>query len=95
GNHTMSLNWSLAYTYGYSKDLSNGIRNSWESNYNLNPSITPNNSQLAFSNFDLRHRIVGTISTTQYWDNKNATSFTFFYSGQSGNPYTLVYQSAP
>ncbi|MFX7098639.1 hypothetical protein ABTH97_19910, partial [Acinetobacter baumannii] len=57
--------------------------------------ITPNSSQLAFSNFDLRHRIVGTISTTQYWDNKNATSFTLFYSGQSGNPYTLVYQSAP
>ena len=94
-NYNMNMYWSLAYTYGYSKDVSNGIRNSWESNYNLNPSVTPNTSQMAFSNFDLRHRIVGTFSTTIYWNPKNASTVSFFYSGQSGNPYSLVYQSAP
>ncbi|MBX9784305.1 MAG: carboxypeptidase regulatory-like domain-containing protein [Chitinophagaceae bacterium] len=90
-----SINWSLAYTYGYSKDLSNGIRNSWESNYSVNPAINPNSPQLSFSNFDLRHRIVGVLSNTYKWNAMNATSLTFFYSGQSGNPYTPVYVGNP
>ena len=95
GNHKLNLNWSLAYTYGQSKDMSNGIRNSWESNYNLNPSIAPNTPQLSNSNFDLRHRIVGSIATGFVWNERHTTSIAFVYAGQSGNPYSLIYQSAP
>jgi hypothetical protein len=94
-NNAIDLNWSFAYTYGKSKDISNGIRNSWESNFNLNPAISPNNPQLGFSNFDLRNRIVGTISMAMHWSEMNTTSAALFYSGQSGSPYTLIYQSAP
>ena len=95
GGKTINLNWSLAYTYGMSKDVTNGIRNSWESSYNVNPSIIPSNSALAFSNFDLRHRIVGSISTALGWNRTNATTLSFFYAAQSGSPYSIVYQSAP
>jgi hypothetical protein len=95
GGHVLNFNWSAAYTYGYSKDVTNGIRNSWESSYNVNPSIVPGNSALAYSNFDLRHRIVATLGGTFVWNQVNATSLSFFYGGQSGNPYSLVYQSAP
>jgi hypothetical protein len=95
GSHMLNLNWSAAYTFGYSKDVSNGIRNSWESNFNLNPTISPNNSPLAFSNFDLRNRFVGTFSANLAWNKKNITSLSFFYAGQSGNPYSIIYQSAP
>ncbi len=91
----MGINWSVAYTYGESRDISNGIRNSWESNFNLNPSVTPNSSALSYSNFDLRHRIVATFGALCKWNETNSTSITFFYSGASGNPYSLVYQSAP
>ena len=91
----LDLNWSLAYTYGKSKDVSNGIRNSWESNFNLNPTIDPNQTQIGYSNFDLRSRIVGTFGTNFHWNQMNTTSVTFFYSGQTGNPYTLIYQGAP
>ena len=94
-NMLLDMNWSLAYTYGQSKDISNGIRNSWESNYNLNPAITPNSPQLGFSNFDLRNRIVATLGSGFHWNKMNTTSLTFFYAGQSGSPYTLIYQSAP
>ncbi len=93
GAHTLNLNWSAAYTYGMSKDISNGIRNSFQSNYEVNPAIVPNNPQLSYSNFDLRHRIVGTFGANLVWNAKNATSLTFFYSGQSGSPYTVVYNS--
>ncbi|MCX6315192.1 MAG: carboxypeptidase regulatory-like domain-containing protein [Sphingobacteriales bacterium] len=95
GSHLLDVNWSLAYTYGVSKDISNGIRNSWESNFNLNPAIAPNDPQLGYSNFDLRNRIVGTFGGNFHWNTMNTTSLTFYYAGQSGNPYTLVYQSAP
>jgi len=96
GTHALlNMNWSVAYTYGLSKDVSNGIRNSWSSNYELNPTINPENSPLAYSNFDLRHRIVATVGGTLNWNEYNATSLTFFYSGQSGSPYSVIYTNAP
>ena len=93
GRHLLNINWSAAYTYGMSKDLSNGIRNSFQSNYEVNPAIVPGSPQLSYSNFDLRHRIVGTLGGNFIWNEKNATSLTFFYSGQSGSPYSMVYAS--
>jgi hypothetical protein len=80
---------------GKSKDISNGIRNSWESNFNLNPAISPNSPQLGYSNFDLRNRFVATVATNWHWNSKQTTSLAFFFAAQSGSPYTLVYQSAP
>jgi len=91
--HALNLNWSVAYTYGVSKDISNGIRNSFQSNYELNPAIVPGNASLAYSNFDLRHRIVATASFNFLWNEHHATSLSFFYAGQSGSPYTVVYSN--
>jgi carboxypeptidase family protein len=90
----LSISWSAAYTYGVSKDVSNGIRNSFQSNYELNPSINPENTPLAYSNFDLRHRIVATLGGALHWNEYQTTSLNFFYSGQSGNPYSLIYTNA-
>jgi hypothetical protein len=95
GTRLFNMNWSAAYTYGMSKDVTNGIRNSWESSFNVNPSIIPGNSALAFSNFDLRDRVVATWSGNLIWNQSNSTSLSFFYSGISGSPYSLIYQSAP
>ena len=91
GRRTLNWNWNIAYTYGYSKDVSNGIRNSWSSNFEVNPAIIANNPQLAYSNFDLRHRIVATSSLGMKWNPNNTTSLAIFYSAQSGSPYTVVY----
>jgi hypothetical protein len=91
--HHLGINWSVAYTYGMSKDISNGIRNSFQSNFEVNPAIIPNNAPLAFSNFDLRHRIVATFGGTMNWNESNSTSLSFFYAGQSGSPYSVVYNS--
>ena len=95
GRHKFNMGWSAAYTYGKSKDITNGIRNSWESSYNVNPTNVPGNSSLAYSNFDLRHRIVATWSGNMIWNAKHSSTLSFFYSGQSGNPYSVIYQSAP
>ena len=92
---SFSYNWSAAYTYGQSKDLANGIRNSMQSNWDYNPAVSPNNPQLGYSNFDLRHHIVATLGGSMNWNERNTTSLHFFYSGQSGSPYSLIYASAP
>jgi hypothetical protein len=86
-----SINATLAYTYGHSKDVTNGIRNSMESNWQLNQALNPNNPGLANSNFDIRNRIVSTFNYMVNWDaeKKYTANFTFFFSAQSGNPYTF------
>ncbi|MES2062622.1 MAG: carboxypeptidase regulatory-like domain-containing protein [Bacteroidota bacterium] len=92
-----SLNFTVAYTYGHSKDVTNGIRNSMESNWQLNQALNPNNPGLANSNFDIRNRIVSTLNFKHDWDaSQNYTAnFSFFFSAQSGNPYTYgFYPSA-
>jgi hypothetical protein len=72
-----------AYTYGVAKDITNGIRNSMESNWTLNQSLTPNDAQLAYSNFDIRHRIVSQVT----YKIKN-TQISFLLNSQSGVPFT-------
>jgi hypothetical protein len=90
-NFPMGFGFSTAYTYGKSFDITNGIRNSMESNWQLNQSLTPNDPQLAYSNFDIRNRIVGTINYRQVWNPHNATTVTLFYSLQSGTPFSWGY----
>jgi hypothetical protein len=94
---TSALNVTVAYTYGHSKDVTNGIRNSMESNWQLNQALNPNNPGLANSNFDIRNRIVSTVNFRHDWDvaQNYTANFSFFFSGQSGNPYTYgFYPSA-
>ncbi|MFP5039496.1 carboxypeptidase regulatory-like domain-containing protein [Parasediminibacterium sp. JCM 36343] len=80
----------VAYTFGHSKDITNGIRNSMESNWQLNPSLSPNNPSLANSNFDIRNRIVSTINYRQDWNTKGkyVSNFALFFSAATGAPFT-------
>ncbi|MFT4033049.1 MAG: carboxypeptidase regulatory-like domain-containing protein [Siphonobacter sp.] len=89
--YTSGFGFSAAYTYGKSYDISNGIRNSMESNWQLNQSLTPNDPKLAYSNFDVRSRIVGTLNYRYQWNETNNTTVSLFYSFQSGSPFTWGY----
>lgn len=84
------LNVNVAYTYGHSKDITNGIRNSMESNWQLNQALSPNNPGLAYSNFDIRHRIVSTANYRLDWnkDNRFVSTFSMFFSSASGLPFS-------
>jgi len=87
-SYLFGLNISFAYTYGVSKDVSNGIRNSMESNWQLNQALNPNNPGLAFSNFDIRHRFVFNASYSRRWNETWKSSVTLFIGAQSGSPFT-------
>ncbi|NSL85904.1 TonB-dependent receptor [Chitinophaga sp. Mgbs1] len=83
GFHFMS-----AYTYGKSKDISNGIRNSMESNWQLNQALNPNDPALAYSNFDIRHRIIAMTGYERSWSARWRSVISLFFSAQSGSPFT-------
>jgi len=81
---------NAAYTYGKSKDVTNGIRNSMESNWQLNQALNPNNPQAAYSNFDIRSRIVSNLNYHFVSPSKTfASNFSIFFSAASGTPYSF------
>ncbi|MBN9380938.1 MAG: TonB-dependent receptor [Chitinophagaceae bacterium] len=91
------LDVSSAYTYGQSKDIANGIRNSMESNWQLNQSLNPNNASLAWSNFDVRHRIIAMANYhTVYGEQRRyQTNINLFFSATSGAPFTYGFVNSP
>lgn len=85
---------TLAYTYGKSKDVNSGTNSTALSNYEFNQIVNnPNDPQLSYSRFDIRHRIIGSAGYTfRYGANDNfATGISLFYQGQSGQPFTYLY----
>ena len=86
--YSFGFNFMAAYTYGSSKDISNGIRNSMESNWQLNQSLTPNDPKLSTSNFDIKHRIVSNLGYAVNLNNNNTLSANLFFNAQSGNSFT-------
>lgn len=86
------LNIFSAYTYGMSRDIMNGVRVSPQANWEWNQTINPNNPQLSFSNFDIRHRSITNISYVKEWKKiVKKTIFSLVYNAQSGSPFTYVY----
>lgn len=90
----MGLYASIAYTYGKAKDVNSGFSSTAGSGYGGTFIVTDaDNPPLAFSNYDLRHRIVGALNyTLKYGRNKaSATTFSLFYAGKSGGTISYIY----
>lgn len=85
------FNVFFAYTFGESKDLVNGVRNSMAANWNVNQAINPNDPDLTYSNFDIRHRLVFNISYLHKWSKSNETSINLIATVQSGSPFSFIY----
>ena len=88
-----ALRASAAYTYGQSRDVANGIRNSPQSNWEFNQTTDPRNPGLALSNFDLRHRVVGSLLWNHDWRPGYSFGVSAVYTGVSGAPFSYVYNA--
>jgi hypothetical protein len=80
-----------SYTYGQAKDVANGQRNSPQSNVEYNQMVVGNTYPLTYSNYDVRHRVVGTASYTHRWTPSVGTIASLIYAGSSGTPFSYVY----
>ncbi|QDW24301.1 TonB-dependent receptor [Pedobacter sp. KBS0701] len=90
----LGLYASIAYTYGKSEDINSGFSSTASSGFGgVLISRDPQNPPLAYSNYDLRHRIVGALNySIKYGKNKaSATTFSLFYVGKSGTPFSYIY----
>jgi len=91
---TNGLFASTAYTYGKSKDVNSGSSSVALSNWEFVQVVrNANDPDLVYSNFDIRHRIIGTLGyTLNYGKNKaSGTTLSLFYVGNSGSPFTYLY----
>ncbi|ALL05139.1 hypothetical protein AQ505_06305 [Pedobacter sp. PACM 27299] len=98
GQLSKSFNFGLsamvAYTYGKSEDVNSGASSTAYSNWQFLQIVNdPNNAPVSYSNFDLRHRVIGSLSYgINYGKNKTfGTSISMFYVGKSGSPFTYLY----
>ena len=88
------LNTSIAYTNGMAKDVNSGASSTALSNWEFVQIVNnPNDPPLTYSNYDIRHRIVGSLAYRKSYgrDNAFATGLSVFYSGRSGFPFTYLY----
>jgi len=93
-NFDFGLNAMVAYTNGKSKGVNDGTSSTAKSNWQYMQMVNnPNSPELAYTQFDIRHRVVGSLSYTfEYGAKKEfATGISLFYSGRSGLPYSIVY----
>lgn len=86
------LNGSVAYMWGMAKDINSNNSTTASSQWRFNPtSGNPNEPQLSYSQYDRRHRIMGTVSYRYDWGwNGLATTVGLFYNGQSGRPFSYM-----
>ena len=80
-----SFRGSAAYTYGQSFDVSNGVRNSPQSNWEYNQVVDSRNPALSYSNFDLRHRVVANALWNHAWKPGYGFGASLVFTGVSGS----------
>lgn len=83
---------SIAYTLGRAVDENSGTSSQALSNFRYNPiKGDPNHTGSATANYEVRHRIISSLSYTLEFFPKFATTVSLFYSGTSGSPYSETY----
>jgi outer membrane receptor protein involved in Fe transport len=88
------LNGMFAYTYGRATDVNSGASSTALSNWEFVQNVNgPNNPALATSNYETRHRLVGSFGHKINYGPNNAfaTGISLFYNGFSGSPFTYLY----
>ncbi len=81
----------VAYSYGLSRDISSTVRSSPAANYEWNQAIFGNDPALAYSNYDLRHKLIA-IHAYRFKIGNSNFNISALYNGRSGSPYSFVYQ---
>jgi len=82
------------YSYGQAKDVNSGTSSQAASNWGYNNiRYNPNDPELVWSNFDVRHRIGFAFSWQIHLIRSAPTTLSMFYGGRSGRPYATTYSS--
>ncbi|PHR46949.1 MAG: hypothetical protein COA32_08465 [Fluviicola sp.] len=81
----------FGYTFGESRDLNSTVRNSHAANFEWNQAVNSANPDLAYSNFDIRHKFVS-YHFYEFNVQKSKFKIGVLARSQSGSPYSFVYE---
>jgi hypothetical protein len=94
-NFSRNFTASLAYTYGDAYAINDGTSSQNSSQWRFMENVNGrNNLDLTRSDFAMGARVVGFISKRFEYGNNFATTLALFYSGQSGRPFSYIYNSS-
>lgn len=82
---------SLAYTYNRARNINNATSSRAISNWQFNENKDINDPRLGTSDFELRHRILGTLNYTFEYADRFSTTLGLVYEGRSGEPFSWIY----
>jgi hypothetical protein len=89
-SHDFGLDWTLAYAYTETKEVSPMTSSVAFSNY-LNNTTDPENPGLGTSNYEIPHRFTLKVSYTHEFIDNYATKFSIFGSANEGRPYSYTF----
>lgn len=84
------LDASVAYTYGTAVVGNDGLSSTAVNNWKFNYSNDINADEVAFSSFDMRHRIIAQLNYRIEYAKHFATTIGLIYNGQSGSRYSVL-----
>ncbi len=98
---TLSLNkpltdtwgWMLGYTYTSATEVNPLTSSRAISNWNPRAIFSPNEDLAATSNYEIRNRIIGSLTFKKAFFGDYATTATMFYEGRSGLPYSWRFRN--
>lgn len=80
-----------SYTYQDAKSIIDATNTTAAPGFNFTPHVDRNNPPLGTSPFEIPHSIkLGLTYKKAFWD-ENYTTFSLFYSGRNGRPYSLTF----
>lgn len=85
---TDNWGWSLGYTYTDATEVSPLTSSRAISNWNGVIGVNPNDVVASTSNYEIKNRITGSLQFKKAFFGDNDTTFSLFYEGRSGLPYS-------
>jgi hypothetical protein len=85
------LGGSLSYTYTRAENVNNGSSSRAISNWQYNENKDINNPRVGTADYEIRHRILGTMNYTFTYGDRFGTTLGLIYEGRSGEPFSWIY----
>lgn len=92
-NWNNGLYASLAYNYGVSKSINDGVSSQNSSQWRVANTYGRNNLDLGYSVFDLGHRVIANIAYKWEYSKVANSTISVFYNGQSGQRFSYGYDN--
>lgn len=92
GDFLPNLFGSLAYTWTDATDVNSGQSSRAISNFQYNEiGVDPNDPGEGTADFEIKHRIIASVSQRFEWSEDVGTTITAFYEARAGRPFSWTY----